>query len=88
MPRPTNRLLRQLLTQLGFQQRDITAKNLRVFRHPGSNCILLLPENKSLEAARPADVVGIKGQLDYRGHLDEKAFDRFCEEGRLPTESK
>lgn len=49
MPRLTNHLLRQLLVRLGFQQGDIAAKNLRVFRHPESDCILLLPENKSSE---------------------------------------
>jgi hypothetical protein len=78
-------MLEQLLTDLGFEQGDVTAKMYRVFRHPQSGCKLLLPENKSFEAPRPADLLGIRSQLVYQGHLDEGAFDRFARKGRLPA---
>lgn len=85
MTKLTNLLLRQLLTHLGFQPGDVNAKNLRVFRHPDSGCILFLPENKQQYPPRPADIAGVKAQLAYQGHLDEVTFDRFCEEGKLPV---
>jgi hypothetical protein len=81
-------MLGQLLTDLGFERGEVTAKRLRVFRHPESGCKLFLPDNKSAEAPRPADLVGIKGQLAYQGHLDEQAFDHFVEEGKLPAPAK
>jgi hypothetical protein len=84
----TNHLLRQLLVELGFEQGAVTAKNHRVFRHPESGCVLFLPENRLSERPRPADVVGIRADLAYRGHLDEETFDRFVEEGKLPATAK
>ena len=85
--RLTNRTLGQLLLDLGFQQGDVTETNHRVWRHPESGCTLFLPANKAREAPRPADVVGIKGQLALHGHLDEGAFDFFAAEGTLPARS-
>ena len=84
----TNNSLKQLLVDLGFELGDVTAKNQRVFRHPESGCVLLLPDNKLAKPPRPADLVGIRGDLAYRGHLDEEAFDRFVEEGELPAVAK
>jgi hypothetical protein len=34
---------------------------------------------------RPADLVGIKAQLDLQGHLDQEAFDLFVAQGTLPA---
>jgi hypothetical protein len=84
----TNSLLRQLLADLGFEPGGVTDKMHRVFRHPESGCTLLLPENKSAEAPRPADLVGIRGHLAYQGHLEEDAFDRYLAEGKLPAAAK
>lgn len=83
----TNNLLRKLLVELGFEQGDVTAKNHRVFRHPDSGCTLFLPENRLSERPRPADLVGIRADLAYQGHLDEETFDRFVDEGKLPMAS-
>ena len=84
----TNHLLRQLLVELGFEHGDVTAKNHRVFRHPDSGCTLFLPENRLSERPRPADLVGIRADLAYRGHLDEDAFDRIVVDGELPATAR
>jgi hypothetical protein len=83
----TNQMLSQLLQTLGFEQGAVTVKNRRAWRHPESECTLLLPANKTQEAPRPADLVGIKAQLDLQGHLDEEAFEQFIIDGKLPTGS-
>jgi hypothetical protein len=82
--RLTNELLAQLLLTLGFEAGEVAERNHRVWRHPESGCTLLLPVNKTREAPRPADLVGIRAHLDLHGHLDETAFDSFAAEGRLP----
>jgi len=88
MARPlTNGMLNQLLADLGFKPGAVTKKNHRVWRHPESDCTLLLPANKTDEAPRPADVDGVKVHLDVQGHLDEKTFESFVAEGRLPSRS-
>ncbi len=81
----TNQMLGQLLRDLGFESGDVTEKNHVVWRHPQSGCTLLLPANKALQSVRPADVVGIKAQLDQQGHLEEAAFEVFVAEGELPV---
>lgn len=88
MVKLTNQLLKQLLIKLGFEPGAVTAKKHRVFRHPASGCTLFLPENKQSEPPRPADLVGIRTDLAYQGHLDEEAFDHFVEEGELPATAK
>ncbi len=87
MHKLTNKTLSQLLLDLGFEQGQVTEKNHRVFRHPESGCVLLLPNNKSSESARPADLIGVKTHLAYQGHLEEKAFDYFVERGKLQERS-
>ncbi len=74
--------------ELGFERGDVTAKEHRVFRHPESGCTLFLPENRLSERPRPADLVGIRADLAYQGHLDEETFDRFVEEGKLPATAR
>ena len=83
--RVTNAKLNQLLVDLGFEQGPVAEKNHCVWRHPQSGCTLLLPRNKLLEPPRPADLVGIRAQLDLHGHLDEETFEIFLSEGNLPT---
>ena len=87
MRKLTNRTLSQLLLDLGFEQGRVTEKNHRVFRHPESGCTLLLPNNKSSEPPRPADLIGVKTHLAYQGHLEEDAFDHFVERGKLQERS-
>lgn len=83
----TNQMLFELLANLGFAGGRPTPKNHRVWRHPESACTLLLPANKTHEPPRPADIVGIKAQLDLHGHLDEEAFEVFVTQGKLPVRS-
>jgi hypothetical protein len=86
--RLTNKKLSQLLTNLGFEQGQVNEKSYRTWRHPESGCTLALPANKTDESPRPADLVGIKAQLDQQGHLDEAAFDEFVAEGKLGIPSE
>jgi hypothetical protein len=82
--RLTNRLLNQLLAELGFQPGGVSKKNHRTWRHPESGCVLFLPANKIEEAPLPADIVGTRAQLAWHGHLDEASFGYYATEGRLP----
>jgi len=82
----TNQKLSELLLSLGYESHRATQPNFRLWRHPASGCVFVLPANKSLEAARPADIVGIKAQLSLQGHMDEEAFEMFAAEGRLPAD--
>lgn len=81
----TYKKLNELLTNLGFEPRDVTKTSSRRWRHPESGCTLLLPANKMHDPPRPADLVGIKAQLGLQCHLDEHAFELFVTEGRLPV---
>lgn len=85
--RLTNETLAGLLKTIGFERGDLVKNNYRRWRHPDSGCELLLPANKSHEPPRPADLIGIKAQLDLQGHLDEDAFELFVAEGKLPVMS-
>ncbi len=81
----TNQDLRQLLLDLGFDRKTITKNHSRVFRHPESNCVIVLPDNRNDEAARLADVLGVKDQLAQHGHLDGVTFDQYLTERKLPS---
>jgi hypothetical protein len=85
MPKLTNQALRELLVNLGFEPGDLAENNHRIFRHSASGAVLLVPDNKSSETPRPADLVGIRTHLAYQGHLDERAFDHFVELATLPV---
>jgi hypothetical protein len=80
---PTNRQLRQLLTDLGFEARKSVEPNCLVFEHAESKARMLMPSNKNEEPAREADVISIRTHLMYRGHLDQAGFERFMKEGTL-----
>ena len=60
-------------------------RNHRVFRHSGSDCVIVLPDNRDDDAARPADIAGVRDHLAYQGHLEEPIFNRFLSEGKLPA---
>jgi hypothetical protein len=83
--RMTYETLNQLLLNLGFVRGDATEKNHRVWRHPESGCTLLLPGNKTREAPRPADLVGVKAHLDLHGHLAGDDFELFVAKGTMPA---
>ncbi|MBI1310084.1 hypothetical protein GC176_02165 [bacterium] len=79
----TNQQLRQLLSDLGFEQQDSVEPKCLVFEHPESHARLLLPTNRDNQAAKSADILSLRTHLLYRGHLSEEAFDSFVEHGRL-----
>jgi hypothetical protein len=78
---PTNRQLRQLLIDLGFENRQSVEANCLVFEHPESKARLLLPLNKDDEPSREADIISIRTHLMYRRHLDQAGFEHFLSEG-------
>lgn len=81
--RPTNRQLRQLLLDLGFEARKSVEPNCLVFEHADSKACLLMPSNRDEQPAREADIISIRTHLMYRGHLDQAGFDKFLKEGTL-----
>jgi len=81
----TNRELRLLLLDLGFERERIVKNHSRVFRHPESKCVIVVPDNRNDEAARLADLLGVKDQLAQHGHLEETTFDRFLTDRKLPA---
>ena len=81
----TNQELRRLLLELGFVPGEPAQNNHRAFRHPGSGCVIVLPDNRDEDNARRADVAGVRDHLAQQGHLDEVLFDRFLIEGKLPV---
>jgi hypothetical protein len=83
--RLTYESLSLLLSDLGFNPGETTKHNQRVWQHPKSGCTLVLPSNKVNESPRQADVLSIKAQLDFQGHLDADAFEAFIAEGHLPA---
>jgi hypothetical protein len=85
--RLTNELVARLLMNLGFEQGRVTERNQRVWLHPESGCLGLLPANKAQEVPRPADLVGLKDQLELYGLMDEQDFDYFAAAGSLPVRS-
>ncbi len=80
---PTNHQLRQLLMELGFDERPSVEPNCLVYEHAESRTRVLMPSNKDEEAAREADVISIRTHLMYRGHVDQAGFERFIKQGTL-----
>jgi len=81
----TNQELRQLLLDLGFERETVVKNHSRVFKHPESKCIIVVPDNRNDDAARLADLLGVKDQLAQHGHLEESIFDRFLTDRKLPA---
>lgn len=81
----TNERLRELLLDLGFAKGQLVKNNHRVFRHPVSRCVIVLPDNRDEDTARAADIAAVRDHLAHRGHLEEVIFDRFIVEGKLPA---
>jgi hypothetical protein len=80
----TNERLNGLLLSLGFEAKAASTSHHR-WEHPQSGCVFHLPANKLQEAPRPADLLGVKAQLDLQGHLAASEFDEFAREGRMPS---
>jgi hypothetical protein len=81
----TNKRLRQLLIDLGFAEGESVKNHHRLFRHPQSRCVIVLPDNRDEDVARPADIASVRDHLDQQGHLSETIFDLFLVEGKLPA---
>ncbi len=81
----TNKRLRQLLLDLGFAKGELVKNNHRVFQHPDSRCVIVVPDNRDEDTARAADVAAVRDHLAHQGHLEEAIFDSFVAEGKLPA---
>ncbi len=81
----TNEKLRQLLLDLGFDKAQSVKNSHRVFRHPDSRCVIVLPDNRDEGIARAADLAAVRDHLAQQGHLEEVIFDHFVAEGKLPA---
>ena len=83
----TNEKVHSLLRHLGFQPQELAKPNFWSWTHAESGCTLVLPANRLQESPRPANLIGLRAQLEHQGILHAEAFDLFVENGVLPTGS-
>jgi len=83
----TNKMLSQLLLDLGFERGEETEKKNCVWHHPEAGTKLVLAANKVDEEALQLDTHPLRMKLELNGHLDAATFDAFLAEGRLPQVS-
>ena len=84
----TNKQLRRLLRELGFQQGEHVEDTSLTYRHDEAGTVLLLPSNREDQPVRTADLMSVRTHLVHRGPLDQPAFDRFVDSGILHTITK
>lgn len=74
----TNEDLNQLLADLGFE-RDvlIAGKFKRVWKHLDAGTIIVLPDNRTQESPLRVDLIAVRNQLHFNGHMAFEEFDEF-----------
>ena len=80
---PTNQMVRDLLLSVGFQSSELVENNHRVFRHPTSKSLAVLPDNRDNQPARMADIMGLRDYLAGEGYMTEEEFDLKLAERQL-----
>ena len=70
----TNRMLTELVRDLGFESGELTGKGNRFWRHPDGTTVVL-PNNRNGSAATQADVLTLRGHLDRKGLMTGVEFD-------------
>jgi len=66
--------LEDTLLSFGFQL-SVTPEKYRLFRHPHSEAVVMLPEYRRARAALQTHIVSVRGTLDGFGFLDRDEFD-------------
>ncbi len=71
----TNRMLQDLVAELGFTKGESTDRGNRFWNHV-DGITVVLPDNRSTHPATQADVFTLRGHLDNKGLLATDEFDR------------
>jgi hypothetical protein len=82
MPKPTFRVLRQALLDLGFEEIPQDRPRFR-FEHPPSGTSFVLRKFAEDDLVDMPNLVAISGLLDLRGVIDEHAFEDMLRERSL-----
>ena len=70
----TNKMLAELVRDLGFESGELTEKENRVWHHPNGTTAVL-PDNGNGSSATKADVLTLRGHLDRKGLMPAAEFD-------------
>ncbi len=66
--------LEDTLLSFGFRM-NVTPEKFRLFRHPHSEAIVMLPAYRRDRPAMQTHIVSVRGTLDGFGFLDRREFD-------------
>jgi len=72
---PTCGDLISLLEHLGFQDESVEGSH-HAFRHSASETVILLADLKPDDLVRVEDLISIRQNLDSKGLMDARAFER------------
>lgn len=79
----TNKDVGRLLVELGFTRRDeIPEKFKTVWKHQAAGTTIVLPANRTQESPLEVDLIAVRNQLHYNGHLNRDEFDAFVKTGK------
>lgn len=70
----TNKMLTELVRDLGFESGALTEKENRFWHHPDGTTVVL-PNKRNGTAATQADVLTLRGHLDRKGLMAAAEFD-------------
>ena len=70
----TNKMLSELVRELGFESGELTEKENRFWHHPDGTTVVL-PNNRNGSAATQADVLTLRGHLERKGLMLAAEFD-------------
>jgi hypothetical protein len=84
MVKPTFRVLRQALLDLGFEEVPQDRPRYR-FDHPPSGTFFVLRKFTDDELVDVPNLVAISGLLELRGVIDESAFEEMLRERSLAS---
>jgi hypothetical protein len=76
VPRPTFAALKKVLLGLGFEEKESPGPGV-VFRHAGSDALVILHPYKANEVVDLAEIVGIRRLLDEKGVIPREEFDEL-----------
>ena len=71
----TNKMLTELVRDIGFEGGELTENGNRFWHHPDGTTVVL-PNNRNGSAATQADVLTLRGHLDRKGLMAAAEFDK------------